>query len=79
MLDKTFWKTFLVPIVCHMMWDSKAAMGTANPGILNYAVTLGLGVISWYVAFKLVQEGLKQVRKMQAEAVAVGQAVATTA
>ena len=79
MLDKTFWKTFLVPIVCHMTWDSPIAMGTANPGILNYGVTLGLGVISWYVAFKLVQEGLKQVRRMQAEAVAAAQQQALAA
>lgn len=65
MLNKTFWKTFSVPILCHMLWDSKAAMGIADPGILNYGVTLILGVVSWYVAFKLVQEGLKQVRAMQ--------------
>lgn len=68
MLDKTFWKTFLVPVVCHMLWDSRAAMGDANPGLFNFAVTFGLGALSWYVAIKLVQEGLKQVRRMQAEA-----------
>jgi RsiW-degrading membrane proteinase PrsW (M82 family) len=77
MLNGTFWKTFLVPIFCHMTWDSPIAMGTANPGLLNYAVTLALGVLSWYVAFKLVQEGLKQVRQMQVQA--ASQAVATTA
>jgi RsiW-degrading membrane proteinase PrsW (M82 family) len=77
MLNGTFWKTFLVPIVCHMTWDSPIAMGVANPGVFNYAVTLGLGALSWYVAFKLVQEGLREVRKMQAEA--APQAVATTA
>jgi protease PrsW len=79
MLDKTFWKTFLVPIGCHMLWDSGIAMGRANPGILNFAVTLGLGAISWYVAFKLVQEGLKQVRKLQAQAAIAQQAVAANA
>lgn len=67
MLDRTFWKTFLVPVACHMTWDSPIAMGTADPGILNYLVTLGLGAISWFVAFGLVQQGLKQVRTMQQE------------
>lgn len=74
MLDKTFWKTFLVPIGCHMIWDSRAAMGNTDPGILNFAVTFLLGALSWYVAFKLVQEGLKQVRKMQGEVATAAQA-----
>jgi protease PrsW len=76
MLNKTFWKTFSVPILCHMLWDSPVAMGIQNPGILNYAVTLGLGAVSWYVAFKLVQEGLKQVRAMQGQTVLVSQTAA---
>ncbi|HEY6249635.1 MAG TPA: PrsW family glutamic-type intramembrane protease, partial [Candidatus Angelobacter sp.] len=78
MLDRTFWKTFLVPVVCHMTWDSPIAMGT-QPGILNYLVTLGLGALSWFVAFGLVQQGLKQVRTMQSQVSvpdAVPQAVA---
>jgi RsiW-degrading membrane proteinase PrsW (M82 family) len=80
MLDKTFWKTFLVPVACHMTWDSRLAMGTQGPPeIWNYAITLGLGAISWFVAFGLVQEGLKQVRAMQAQAAAPPQSVATTA
>jgi RsiW-degrading membrane proteinase PrsW (M82 family) len=67
MLDKTFWKTFLVPVVCHMTWDSPLAMGAAEPGVLHYAVTLLLGVVAWFVTFGLVQEGLKQVRTMQTQ------------
>jgi RsiW-degrading membrane proteinase PrsW (M82 family) len=65
MLDGTFWKTFLIPMGCHMIWDSPLAMGTAHPNTLNYAVTLALGGVSWYVAFALVQEGLKQVAEEQ--------------
>jgi protease PrsW len=65
MLDATFWKAFLVPMACHMIWDSPLAMGTANPNPLNYAVTLALGAISWYVAFGLVQQGLRQVAEEQ--------------
>jgi RsiW-degrading membrane proteinase PrsW (M82 family) len=67
MLDKTFWRTFLVPVACHMLWDSRIAMGAPDPGVWNYAVTLALGAFAWYIAFRLVQEGLKQVRSMQAE------------
>lgn len=69
MLNKTFWRTFLIPVLCHMLWDSRLAMGTPDPGIANYLITIGLGVVSWFVAFGLVQEGLKQVRKMQQAAV----------
>jgi len=69
MLDKSFWRAFLVPVVCHMLWDSPIAMGTQGPpGVLNYLVTLLLGAVSWYVAFGLVQQGLKQVRTLQAAA-----------
>jgi len=77
MLDKTFWKTFLVPVGCHMLWDSPLAMGVTSPGgpaAWNYLVTLGLGALSWYVAFGLVQEGLKQVRSMQTAAAISGPA-----
>ena len=65
MLNGTFWKTFLVPVACHMIWDSPVAMGAADPNLFNYAVTLALGAVSWYVAFGLVQEGLKQVAEEQ--------------
>src|SRR5262249_45336214 len=79
MMNKTFWKTFLVPVACHMTWDSPIAMAVKDPGILNYAVTLGLGAISWFVAFGLVQEGLKQVRAMQTQAEMPAPAVQTAA
>jgi RsiW-degrading membrane proteinase PrsW (M82 family) len=71
MLDATFWKTFSIPMVCHMIWDSPIAMGRENPGLLNYGVTIGLGVVAWYVAFGLVQQGLKQVAEEQASILAL--------
>jgi len=69
MLNKSFWRAFLVPVGCHMLWDSPIAMGVTKgaPQFWNYGVTLALGAISWYVVFGLVQQGLKQVREMQAE------------
>ena len=71
MLDATFWKTFSIPMVCHMIWDSPIAMGAADPTLLNYGVTMVLGVVSWYVAFGLVQQGLKEVAEEQAGIVAL--------
>jgi len=65
MLDATFWKTFLIPMGCHMVWDSTLAMGASNPNLFNYGVTLALGAVSWYVAFGLVQQGLRQVAEEQ--------------
>jgi protease PrsW len=71
MLDATFWKTFSIPMVCHMIWDSPIAMGAENTTLLNYGVTMVLGVVAWYVAFGLVQQGLKEVAEEQASIVAL--------
>ena len=79
MLNGTFWKTFSVPMACHMIWDSPAAMGAANPNLFNYAVTLALGAVSWYVAFGLVQEGLKQVAEEQVRVLKEQDPLAVTA
>ena len=62
-----------------MIWDSPAAMGAANPNLFNYAVTLGLGAVSWYVAFGLVQEGLKQVAEEQVRVLKEQDPLAVTA
>ena len=65
MLDGTFWKK---PPDSHGLphgLDFDLAMGADHPNLLNYAVTLALGAISWYVAFGLVQQGLKQVAEEQ--------------
>jgi protease PrsW len=78
MLDSTFWKTFLIPMACHMIWDSPVAMGAENLGPLNYAVALALGAVSWYVAFGLVQEGLKQVAEEQVRVMKEQQSLAVT-
>ena len=51
-------------------------MGTDMLNPLNYAVALGLGAVSWYVAFGLVQEGLKQVAEEQLKVIHAKQPVA---
>jgi hypothetical protein len=42
-------------------------------------VTLALGAVSWYVAFGLVQEGLKQVAKEQVRVMKEQEALAVSA
>jgi RsiW-degrading membrane proteinase PrsW (M82 family) len=56
--DARFWKTFLIPVVLHMVWNSPVQL----PFYLKYVV---LGAIGWFVIFALVQQGLKQVREAQ--------------
>ncbi len=59
LFDKRFLKAFLIPVVLHALWDFPYI-----PGIffIKYIV---IGVVTWYVVFGLVQEGLKQVRGEQ--------------
>jgi protease PrsW len=57
-----FLKAFTIPVALHMLWDSPLP----SPG---YALQLGIGVVGWFVVFGLVQQGLRQVRADQIDAV----------
>ena len=59
-LDTRFIKAFLIPVSMHALWDAPAFMQL--PFLGNSIIT---GVISWYVVFGLVQQGLKQVKEEQ--------------
>ena len=60
--DPGFLRTFLIPVALHMTWDAPLfALG----GVLFWAKYIALGVIAWYVAFLLVQQGLRQIRDAQ--------------
>lgn len=59
--DPRFWKAFLIPVALHALWDFPYIPGTF---FIKYAV---IGLVTWYVVFGLVQEGLKQVRAEQRE------------
>jgi RsiW-degrading membrane proteinase PrsW (M82 family) len=59
-LDSRFLKAFLIPVSMHALWDAPAFMQL--PFLGNSIIT---GVISWYVVFGLVQQGLRQVRDEQ--------------
>src|SRR5580698_7281133 len=60
--DPRFLRTFLVPVLLHMFWNSpllrfEGALGLIKPILV--------GVIGWYVILGLVQEGMRQIRDEQ--------------
>lgn len=59
--DPKFFRTFLIPVCLHMLWNSPLILD----GWTGTFEHLGLGVIGWYVAFTLIQQGLRQVREAQ--------------
>lgn len=59
LVDPRFLKPFCIPVVLHMIWNAPL------PSPL-YARHLAVGVVGWMVVFGLVQEGLRQVRSVQA-------------
>jgi RsiW-degrading membrane proteinase PrsW (M82 family) len=58
LLDVHFLKAFAIPVVLHATWDAPWQL----PFFGNDIIT---GLISWYVVFGLVQQGLRQVRDEQ--------------
>jgi RsiW-degrading membrane proteinase PrsW (M82 family) len=60
--EPTFMRTFLIPMLLHMTWNSPFLQFTGFLGLAKYAL---LGTIGWYVAFTLIQQGLRQVREAQ--------------
>jgi RsiW-degrading membrane proteinase PrsW (M82 family) len=59
-IDPGFLKAAAIPVVIHMIWNSPL------PSTL-YLKYLLLGVITWFVVFGLVQQGLRQVKAQQLE------------
>jgi RsiW-degrading membrane proteinase PrsW (M82 family) len=64
LLDGRFLKAFIIPVVMHTVWDSPLAAGSANV-VVSYVGMGVVSVISWYVMFTMMQQGLHQVRDMQ--------------
>jgi protease PrsW len=60
LFDVHFLKAFAIPVLMHALWDAPAFMQL--PYLGNDIIT---GVISWYVVFGLVQQGLRQVKEEQ--------------
>jgi RsiW-degrading membrane proteinase PrsW (M82 family) len=57
-LDGHFLKAFLIPVSLHAIWDAPWQL----PLMGNQLLT---GLVSWYVVFGLVQQGLHQVKGEQ--------------
>jgi RsiW-degrading membrane proteinase PrsW (M82 family) len=58
LFDTRFLKTFLIPVSMHAIWDAPLQLPFAGNQIIT-------GLISWYVVFGLVQQGLRQVQEEQ--------------
>jgi protease PrsW len=58
LFDTRFLKTFLIPVTMHAIWDAPWQLPFAGNQIIT-------GLISWYVVFGLVQQGLRQVQEEQ--------------
>jgi RsiW-degrading membrane proteinase PrsW (M82 family) len=56
--DHRFLKAFLIPVCLHAIWDAPWQLPFAGNQIIT-------GLISWYVVFGLVQQGLRQVQAEQ--------------
>jgi RsiW-degrading membrane proteinase PrsW (M82 family) len=56
--DKRFLMAFAIPVLMHATWDAPLQL----PFLGNEIIT---GLISWYVLFTLVQQGLQQVKQEQ--------------
>ena len=60
LLDNRFLKAFMIPVVLHTLWDAPWQL----PFDGNYIIS---ALVSWYVVFGLVQQGLRQVKEEQKE------------
>lgn len=58
LFDTRFLKAFMIPVVLHAVWDAPLQL----PFQGNQIIT---GLITWYVVFGLVQQGLRQVKEEQ--------------
>lgn len=54
--EMRFWKLFIIPIICHWLWDSPIEWGSDY-----YLVQLILCVVIWIFVLLLVNMGLKEV------------------
>jgi protease PrsW len=58
LLDVSFLKAFAIPVVMHAIWDAPWQLPFQGNQILT-------GLVTWYVVFGLVQQGLRQVKEEQ--------------
>lgn len=58
LFDSRFLKAFAIPVVMHATWDAPWQLPFSGNQILT-------GLVTWYVVFMLVQQGLRQVQAEQ--------------
>jgi len=58
LFDTRFLKAFMIPVVLHAIWDAPLQMPFLGSQIST-------GIITWYVVFGIVQQGLRQVKEEQ--------------
>jgi Predicted membrane protein len=58
LFDTRFLKAFLIPVLLHAIWDAPLQLPFHGNQILT-------GIVTWYVIFGLVQQGLRQVKEEQ--------------
>ena len=63
-VNPQFLKAFIIPVILHTLWDTPMPAVLNSLAIVIIKETL-LGVISWYVVFAMVQQGLRQVKADQ--------------
>jgi protease PrsW len=60
--DPRFLRTFFVPVLLHMFWNSPLLRFEGALGLIKPILVGGIG---WYVVLGLVQEGMRQIRDEQ--------------
>ncbi len=63
LFNGAFLRTFSIPVILHMIWDTDWVQNH-DPIVRNFML-VGLGIVAWYVAFLLVQQGLRQIKTAQ--------------
>lgn len=67
-VNPQFLLPFIIPVALHTIWDTDIPFG-GLPLVL--VKDFGVGIVSWYVVFTFVQQGLKQVKADQVHATQV--------
>jgi protease PrsW len=62
LFDPRFLRTFFVPVLLHMFWNSPLMRWEGALGLIKPILVGGIG---WYVVLGLVQEGMRQIRDEQ--------------
>jgi RsiW-degrading membrane proteinase PrsW (M82 family) len=65
LMDGRFLKAFAIPVLMHTTWDLSILIPTMPTILAAFVLPAVTGLITWYVLFGLVQQGLRQVKDEQ--------------